>query len=447
MWLPIWEFIERWLYAPASESGRWSSLARRGLRYPVAVFRDLAGGQLNLRAMSLVYTTLLAIIPAVALSFVVLRAFGLHHELEPLVLEFFRPVGAGAVQLTQRVMHFADGVRTGLVGSVGLATLLWTLIGTVRKVEDSFNFVWRVQQPRGFARRMAEYVGLLLAGPVVIVSVIGFSKLALDRANALAMAELPLLARVTDLALHLAPYAIATTLFTVIYLIIPNTRVRLLPAVAGALAAGILWAAMGQLFTAMVVYTTHFTLIYAGFALIGAVLLWTYLGWTILLAGAQLSFYLQYPNYLRLGLAPLNLTNVEKERLALNVMFLVARAQAGGAPPWRIDSMSRELGVPGIAIADIVQSLQRARLLLDRTDEQLAPAGEAAAVRLMDILDALRLQRYAHPHLQVRSLAPVQALQEELQQAWRQQCGGRTLGELVAAGQEPTGPGPGVAAR
>ena len=70
--------------------------ARRSLRYPFAVLRDLAGGQLNLRAMGLVYTTLLSIIPAVALSFVVLRAFGLHRGLEPLILEFFRPVGASA---------------------------------------------------------------------------------------------------------------------------------------------------------------------------------------------------------------------------------------------------------------------------------------------------------------------------------------------------------------
>ena len=432
MWPPIWDFLERWLYAPGTQSDVGLGQVRRGLRYPVAVLRDLSGGQLNLRAMGLVYTTLLALIPALALSFVVLRAFGLHRELEPLVLEFFRPVGAGAVPLTQRVMRFADGVRTGLVGSVGLATLLWTLTGTVRKVEDSFNFVWRVQQPRKLARRMADYIGLLLAGPVVLVSVIGFSKLALDSAKALALAQLPPLARVTDLAIRLAPYAIVCALFTALYLIIPNTRVRFVPALTGALAAGILWAAMGQLFTAMVLYTTSFTVIYAGFAIIGAVLLWTYLGWTILLAGAQLSFYLQNPSYLRLGLTPLNLTNQEKERLALNVMFLVARSEARGAPPWSIDALSRPLGVPGVAIADVVDALERGKLLVDdRHDERLCPAREAASVRLIEILDALRLQRHTHPFIHVRNLAPVQALQDRLQEAWQRECGAQTLQELV----------------
>jgi membrane protein len=431
MWQPIWEFLERWLYAPrADATGRLAQL-RRGLRYPVAVLRDLSGGQLNLRAMSLVYTTLLAIIPAIALSFVVLRAFGLHRGLEPLILEFFRPVGAGAVRLTQRVMHFADNVRTGLVGSVGLATLLWTLIGTVKKVEDSFNFVWRVQQPRNFARRVAEYLGLLLAGPVVIVSVVGFSKLALDSANALALAQLPPLARVTELAIRLAPYAIVTTLFTALYLIIPNTRVRLVPAIIGAVAAGILWAAMGQLFTTMVVLSSRFTIIYAGFALLGALLLWTYLGWLILLAGAQLSFYLQNPDYLRLGLLPLNLTNQEKERLGLNVMYLVAHHQATGAPSWSIDALSHHLGVPGVAIAEVVAALERAKLLVEQEDGRVFPARDADSIRLIAILDAVRLQRHTHPFLHVRRLAPVQALQEQLHEAWRKSCGERSLQDLV----------------
>ena len=435
MWQRVWNALEGWLYAPAADAAGDAARLRRGLRYPVAVLRDLAGGQLNLRAMGLVYTTLLSIIPAVALSFVVLRAFGLHRDLEPLILEFLRPVGAGAVEMTQRVMRFADGVRTGLVGSVGVIALLWTLIDTVRKVEDSFNFVWHVQRPRHLARRMTEYIGLLIAGPVVIVSVVGFSKLALDSANALAIAELPFLVRVTRLAIDLAPYAIVTTLFTAIYMVIPNTRVRLGPALVGAVSAGVLWAATGKVFTAMVVYSSSFTLVYAGFALIGAMLLWTYLGWIILLAGAQLSFYLQHPSYLRLGLLPLQLSNIEKERLALNVMVLVARGHATGAPLWTVDALSRELRMPGLAVADIVAGLEGARLLVDREDERLFPARDAASIRLVEILDAVRQQRQGQAVLRVGSLPAVQRLQDQLEAAWHTQCGDRTLRDLAADAQ------------
>ncbi|MEY4760884.1 MAG: hypothetical protein RLZZ200_740, partial [Pseudomonadota bacterium] len=107
MWQWLWQAIEPRLYVPAARGRGLLAWLLRGLRYPVAVLRDLASGQINLRAMGLVYTTLLALIPAVALSFLVLRAFGLHRGLEPLLLEFLSPLGAGAKDLTHRVMRSA----------------------------------------------------------------------------------------------------------------------------------------------------------------------------------------------------------------------------------------------------------------------------------------------------------------------------------------------------
>ena len=106
--------------------------------------------------MGLVYTTLLSLIPLLAFSFAVLKIFGARRDLEPIVFEFFRPLGTTAAQeLTTRVLQFAGRVSSGVVGSVGLALLVWTLLGTFKKVEDSFNFLWHVEQPRSFARRVA----------------------------------------------------------------------------------------------------------------------------------------------------------------------------------------------------------------------------------------------------------------------------------------------------
>ena len=154
----IRKLIEGWLFAPAAASNplTWP---RRLLRYPYALLRDLLSGQLNLHAMGLVYQTLLALVPLIAFSFSILQVFGAHRELEPLIFEFFRPMGADAGALTQRVMQFADKVHGSLVGSVGLALLIWTLVGTLKKVEDSLNYVWHVEMPRSFTRRIAEYVG------------------------------------------------------------------------------------------------------------------------------------------------------------------------------------------------------------------------------------------------------------------------------------------------
>ena len=143
------------------------------LRYPYALLRDLSRGQINLHAMGLVYATLLSLVPLLAFAFAVLKDFGGHRELQPIILEFFKPVGDKAGEFTQKVMEFADGISTGLLGPLALALLLWTLLGTIKKVEDSFNFLWRVEEPRSFARRVTEYVTLLIVGPIVVVSFLG----------------------------------------------------------------------------------------------------------------------------------------------------------------------------------------------------------------------------------------------------------------------------------
>lgn len=427
MWQRLWQAVESQLYLAGTEGAGPGARLRRSLRYPAAVLRDLAGGDINLRAMGLVYTTVLSLVPAVALSFVVLRAFGLHRGLEPLLLEFFSPVGDGAHELTQRVMRFADTVRTGLVGSIGLALLLVTLMDTVRKVEDAFNFVWRVAKPRGFTRRVAEYVALLLAGPVVVVGVIAFSTLALDSANSLALQEARFMVRVTHLAIQLAPYAMVTLLFWALYLVIPNTRVRPGPSLLGAVAAGVLWAAAGKLFTAVVVYTSRFTLIYAGFALGGAFLLWTYLGWLILLAGARLAFYLQNPAWLRLGLKQLLLSPMEQERLGFAILLRIG----GSGTPVGFDSLCRSLNAPGAAVSDTLALLARDGLLNGVDEGRPTLARPAAAIRLEEILAALRRPAGNRTPLCSPPPAAVARIEDDVAEAWRRSAGERSLQDYL----------------
>src|SRR4029077_9465045 len=346
MWARTWAFLDRCFFGPASARAGGLGASLRVLRYPYAVVRDLSRGEINLRAMGLVYTTLLSLIPLLAFSFAIVKVFGGHRDFEPIVYEFFRPVGgAAATELTNRVMQFADHVSSGVVGSVGFALLAWTLIGTIKKVEDSFNFVWHVEQPRSFARRLAEYSSLLIAGPVLLVGFLGLTHAALSSAPMQEVVQLPLLHRLRGTGIALAPYAMVTAFFTVLYMMVPNTRVQWRAALIGALVGGVSWAAIGKMFTAFVVYSTRLTIVYAGFAFVVAALLWTYFGWLILLAGAQLSFYVQNPAYLRLGLQELRLSSVELEQLALKLMYFVGRSHVGGGRLWSLNRLANELGL------------------------------------------------------------------------------------------------------
>jgi membrane protein len=428
MWLRFWSFLDRLFFGPASIGPRPSALLVRTLRYPYAVVRDLSGGDINLRAMGLVYTTLLSLIPLIAFAFAVLKGFGAHRELRPIIYEFFRPMGdIGAEEITSRIMQFADGVSTGLVGSVGFALLVWTLLGTIKKVEDSFNFLWRVEQPRSFARRVAEYLSLLIIGPLLLVGFIGLSHAALGGP----LGNVPFLQQLNRILIGISPYVMVTALFTVLYMFVPNTRVSWRAALIGALTAGVLWAAVGKIFTAMVVLSSRLTIVYAGFALIVAALLWTYFGWLILLAGTQLSFYIQNPTYLRIGLQEVRLSCTELEQLALRAMFLVGRTHMNGGMRWTINRLAAELGLPGVAIAQIGVALEKAGLLIVTEDDEFVPGRDVGRITIQEILEVARNQRSGHFAARGPDLPAVDRLSARLEQAWRECCAGRTLRDLI----------------
>ncbi|MDZ7644815.1 MAG: YihY/virulence factor BrkB family protein [Woeseiaceae bacterium] len=154
-------------------SGRAGRLLNGFLRYLYGLLRDIVYGQLTLRAMSLVYTTLLSIVPLIAFSFSVLKGFGVHQQLEPLLLDFLEPLGEQGREIGRQVMTLVDNVKGGLLGGISLAFFIYTAISMVQKVEESFNYVWYVTTPRSFARRFTDYAIVLLIGPVAMVIAIG----------------------------------------------------------------------------------------------------------------------------------------------------------------------------------------------------------------------------------------------------------------------------------
>src|ERR1700686_87441 len=208
LWTRMRRLPDQLMFGAEAERPGAGALLRRLARYPYALLRDLAGGKLNLHAIGLVYASVLAIIPLLAFSFGILAGFHAQGVLEPLVHDFFSPMGSAADELTARVMEFANKVRGGLVGSVGLALLIWTLISTMKKVEDAFNFVWHVDVPRNFGRRVAEYVALLIIGPILLATVVGLSRLAAESEPLRVLSGLPLMVRVVSMTLSLAPFLI-----------------------------------------------------------------------------------------------------------------------------------------------------------------------------------------------------------------------------------------------
>lgn len=424
--------LERWLFEPPeSLYGRPLWKLTRILRYPYGLIRDILRGDLTLRAMSLVYTTLLSIVPLIALSFSVLKGLGYHRDLEPVLYNFLEPLGERGYQLTSQVMGFVNNVREGVLGSIGLIFLLYTVISMIQKVEESFNFVWRVEQPRSFARRFSEYLSVMFVGPAVIVTALGLIAALADTRGMRALAQYePFGAALIGLG-HLTPYVLVTGVFAFMYAFMPNTRVRLRAALIGGLFGGVVWAASGVIFTSFVAESTRTMVIYAGFAIVIVALIWLHVSWLILLLGAQLSFYVQNPQYLRPGRSEIQINSSLRERVALSIMYLIVCDYRTARHRWTTNGLAEHLDLPGAALSPIVTALERGKLLLLAEDETWVPARDPQTIELTAVLDAVRHDT-AGPRLsRIRDIAPAVAAARAAEQALQASLKGRTVRDLA----------------
>jgi membrane protein len=408
--------------------GRIGRIVATLLRYLYAVLRDIFSGQITMRAMSLVYTTLLSIVPLLAFSFSVLKGLGIHEKLEEQMYLFLEPLGDRGVEITDKVMALVYNVNGRVLGGLSLAFFLWTAISMVQKVEESLNYVWYVSENRSFARRFTEYMFVLMVGPLAIVIALGMITALQNQEIVQYLLENQIVGSLFVATSKLTPYFLVAAVFAFLYWFMPNTRVSFLPAIVGGLAGGFIWASMVIIFTTFVATAAARQAVYASFAIAIVTLIWLYLNWLILLIGAQLAFYVQNPAYLKIGRQDPRLSNSVRERLALNIMLLVGRTFRDPAASLPIQALSDSLQIPSLALAPVLEDLESRGLITANEKGELLPAREMARIQVRDILDR---EPTWDPY--------VDALGQKLNEAALSAAGTMTLSELVDAAVQSSG--------
>jgi membrane protein len=365
-------------------------LAIKTLRFVYAVLRDVVTGDITLRAMGLVYITILSIVPLIAIIFSILKGFGFHRRLEPIIDNFMLPLGEKGAELTDQIMMFVENVQGNVLAGLGLIMLFVTTISMAQKVEDSFNFVWRVDRPRGLAQRLSEYLSLILIVPIVMVTAAALIGAVESNVLVQRIAEVQPFGATLLLAGKMAPYLLVVLGFTLLYWFLPNTPVKLYAAFMGGLTGGVLWATTGVVFATFVATSARTLSIYATFAIVILALIWLYLCWLILLVGALVSFYSQNPEHLRLGYRPASLSGRHAEQIALSLMTMAARAFRDSSDQPTINDAAQSLNLPGFLLSPIANRLVAAGLLARTSKDQLYPQRDPAGIQLKSVFDAVR---------------------------------------------------------
>ena len=288
---------------------------------------------------------------------------------------------------------------------------------------------------RNLSQRFSNYLSVIMVGPVLMFTALGVTATVMNTSLVQHLISVKPVGEIIVLGSRLIPYLLVIAAFTFIYMFIPNTRVKPFPAVVGGVVGGVLWQTSGWAFATFVTSSTKYAAIYSGFAILILLLIWLYLSWMILLLGAQVAFYVQHPRYLTREPVRFDLSNRLRERLALQLMFMVADHHLNSRQPWTLDAFARHLGLPMQPVNQVLQLMMDAGFVAETNEEPPAylPRRDIETITIADLLDVVRGAGESRL-LTVKSLPhqdQVEDMMQSVQRAVQHELGARTLKDLV----------------
>lgn len=395
---------------------RPQALALVAARILYRVIEDLLRGQLTLRAMSLVYTTLLSMVPLLALSFSLLKAFGVHNQIEPLLLNFLAPLGEKSVEMTTQIVRFVENIGVGVLGSLGLLLLIYTVVSLLQKVEEAFNFIWHVSSLRNLPQRLSGYLSVVMVGPMLVVTALGITASVMSSALVTELMAIEPFGSLFYALSKVLPYLLVIAAFTLTYLIIPNTTVHWRSALIGGTVAGVLWETVGWGFASFIVGSAKYTAVYSGFAIMILFLVWLYLNWLVLLLGSSIAFYHQNPGYQTSNGARARLGFRHQEIMALEIMRRLGQGFHRGENHWTVDSLAAAFALPMETIDEVVSRLIAQGLVVRAGDDsaQLIPGRDLETISVKQVLDVVSGDSLPRQDIDLHAGQPVLDIMEQI---------------------------------
>lgn len=420
----------------ADSSGKVKNLLIIILRLFYKIGQEFLNGEISRRASSLVYTTLLTIVPLLAVAFSVLKAFGVHNMLEPFLSNFLAPLGEKGDEITVHIIGYVDRINVGLLGAIGLAGLVYTVMNTVQKVENAFNYLWEINEERSLLKRFRDYMGALLVGPVFVFAALGITTSIMNNAVAQKITSIEPFGSALFLVGKLLPYFLISAAFTSMYYLLTYTKVNLKSAFVGGVTAGIVWQAGSWAFARFMVSLTQYSAIYSGFAIILLSMIWLYYNWLILLTGAKVSFYHQFPILLRLRNDRIVYGEWYTQRLAIILMHLIGYNYYYGKPAWNLPNLIARLRIPKGVVQAVLGALEESGLVLRvDSDKTFVPARDIEAITLGQIIESIRdgFRGVNVPLNDSLSIPGIEEIMSDMQNAIDNALSPKTLKELVTS--------------
>lgn len=391
--------FERYLFGDLWSHERFGRLSpiRRSLvlflRTSFIVWTGFSRERLRLRAAALTYTTILSLVPAVAVVFSIFTAIGglgdARERLKRQVAEFL------SVGHQEKLLSFLDQFvgSASAIGGVGFFFLLFTALSLLTNIEKAFNDIWGLKQDRSFLRRFQSYWPLLTLGPLLFGVSLTVTASVQRHETIQAVAELIPGGR---LMLTLLPVVLTWTGFTLAYLIMPNTRVALRHAVVGGVVAGTIWEVAKRLYAIYASQAISYSTIYGSLSVVPLSVIWIYVSWLVALIGATIAFAAQNASTYEPEQDQTRLSQQDAERLATWLLMLVHEHFDEGHGGIRAELILQTVPGPPRDLRRILERLVEGGLLVvsaTQDDRVYLPGRPAHGTTLADLVAVMRGDR------------------------------------------------------
>jgi len=417
-----------------SETGSLSTLRGmlvRIVRVGHLVVRGFRDDDLPVHASALTFATLMSLVPLLAIAFAVLKGLGVAQEQIDRLMEWKESMPLQFQGFIDQILEIVHSTSFAALGWVGLVALLVTAIMVLGSMEASFNRIWAVRSPRNIFRRIANYISILVVVPILIG--VGSTVSASLHSEAF-IARLGSVGVVYQALLRLTPLVGAWLAFGFLYTFMPNTRVRFVPAVVSSLAGALLWTLWQKTYISLQIGVARYNAIYGTFASVPIFLAWLYVGWVIVLLGAEVAFAVQ--NHATYHLEQRAESASFRARLLIAVAVVVEAVEAmrEGSEAFEAAEFARRGKIPVRLVNEVVGVLSRAGWIVEVADQpgSYVLRRDPDSLDLRDIVELI-LDDGASPEQLglLRAEGGLARVAEAIDRGIEEGVPGLTMGELV----------------
>jgi membrane protein len=366
------------------------------LRMIVLTVKGFMRDNCALQASALTFYSLLSIVPVVAMAFGIAKGFGLDQRLEKQIYLRF----AGQEEVLSRVIAFArsllENTKGGLIAGVGVILLFWSAVKVLSHIENTLNHIWKVQA-RSSIRRFTDYLSIMMISPLLVVISSSVNVYITTQVTAMTgrLALLQAASPIIFLLLKLLPFGLIWLLFILIYIVMPNTHVRLTSAILAGVTGGTIFQITQGIYISAQVLVSKYNAIYGSFAALPLFLMWLQLSWMIVLIGAEIAHTHQSISQFSMA-ADFGKTSIhDQHRYALHILRLIIERFKQGEEPLTADQMARRLKLPPALVLQLVSYLHESALVSavaakkNNGPAAYQPARDIRSITIASVLEAL----------------------------------------------------------